>query len=210
MDQPTDDEKTSLEWLIFEQLRQELDLRNVSDVLKSERPDFEMTHAGVRTGVEVTRGCMAEYCQAIDLAKKEQIRHYSISTFQHVPKGEKKRSISSLRAEMIDGDCRETEDGVICWAWRMADKIAAKIERFNQQGFKKLQANWLCIYNFQGDNWGLELDETVNILKGALGPKERLRTTFTAIYILSADHCFLITADHVIGWNSERTIELKS
>lgn len=154
---------------------------------KSERPDFVLSMAGTRIGIEHTEAVAQDVAQTDALIEQGNGRRATLIQ-RNLPDEKKKRYrdiIEQLETSQIDegwiGDSVENDWAIAMFYFAQKKEVVA-----NKDGFKLYPANWLLIY----DNWRLpkvDLSTATRILSDCLAESDVFKT-FSTIYIISEKH----------------------
>ena len=125
-----------------------LDALETTSVIKSEKPDFIITRAGKKIGVEHTRAVYQEIVRANKLHFGKCPNLPIDST--DLKDRKMRRSNDEIFASMTNpfGSWKKTEEAILEWADKIGARLKTKHKKCNQLGYQLFDENWLLIHDF--------------------------------------------------------------
>jgi hypothetical protein len=119
---------------------------------EAERPDFILHYGPERVGLESTRSVYQELVRADILQAARCPREWILTG--NLMDGPRRRSDDEILGEMLSFSeemaWKSCEQEMRDWRDKIARSLAAKRERLNQPRFRRLDRNWLLIYDQPG------------------------------------------------------------
>lgn len=148
-----------------------------------DRPDFVLTMAGTKVGIEHTEAVPPNVAHASFLRAKGH--GPEIYFTPHAVPGEELKTGAQLIAEIEedetgDGWCGDSAEHE--WAAAMSYVVREKLKKARLEGFTRYDKNWLLIY----DNWSLpavDIHKAMSYLKPLL-EADRTHEMFDSIFVL--------------------------
>lgn len=121
-----------------------------SDITESERPDFVITLAGQRIGIEVTVSMYQEYARALKL-HYECCPNVCIVT-TNLQDLDTRRSNDELLSDMLNlnSNWKDSEQDMHHWRDKIASTLERKRAKLAKPGFQLFDQNWLLIHDEPG------------------------------------------------------------
>ena len=116
-----------------------------NSIVASEKPDFIITSAGKKTGIEITRAVSQEYVRAQKLHVSECLSSWIDLT--HLKDGETRRSKKEILASIMNlsSQWKRTEKSTLEWKDKIAKALKSKRKKYNQSDYQIFDENWLLI-----------------------------------------------------------------
>lgn len=162
-----------------------------TNIVPHDKPDFIVEHRGSIIGIEITDGSTEEFRRGLVLARKQELRSFGLNGFEERTK-DQRRTNKDLIQVMTTANCSECEISAVAWSARIADRIKRKCQLMQTGEIERFERNWLCVYNFQSDDFSLPSERHRDMLLGAMVPDPKFRQTFDVIYVLSYKNLFMI------------------
>jgi hypothetical protein len=116
-------------------------------IVASEKPDFIITSAGKKTGVEITRAVSQEFVRAQKLHAFKCPDSWINLT--HLEDREKRRSNEEIFASITDcsSPWKKTEESTLEWKNKIAKALRLKRAKYNRPDYQVFDENWLLIHD---------------------------------------------------------------
>lgn len=121
-----------------------------SDITTSERPDFIVTIAQKRIGIETTASVYQEYVRGSKLHFEQCSNSCIVTT--HLQDREQRRSNDELLGDMLNlhSAWKDSEQAMCDWRDKIASRLDSKRSKLSKPGFQHFDQNWLLIHDEPG------------------------------------------------------------
>lgn len=168
-----------------------------SAIAASEQPDFILTTATGRVGVEVTAAVYSEYVRARQI-HSEALAQDCIDT-THLRDREPRRSKDELLGEIssIGNDWQDVGEGMRDWRDKISLAVSRKRRKLEEGKYQIFPQNWLFVYDQPG------LDNEVVTRRLAC---RHLSSLFTAMPAQEVDFhsIFLLSDKYLFRWHEKK------
>ena len=164
-----------------------------ASIEEAERPDFILHYGEEQVGLEATRSVYQELVRADILQAARCPAEWIITT--NLIDGPRRRSNDEIVGEMLsvseEMPWKSRDQEMRDWHDKIARSLAAKREGLNQSGFRRLDRNWLLIYDQPGlGNDQFSYEGACRHFAELFSSPPKYQIDYDAVFVLSRRYLF--------------------